>query len=173
MVPEVKIIVNGKEDLTCQKHRRDLNEEIARVKPDILIASSWNAASVIGGDSELTSGMTKQYAFLKQHATRFVVIGETPVLPDPRACFKSNTIIRNCIGKATTSAKYRQLTEKIATRVQASYLDISEWMCILGSCPPVIDNNFVTWDGGHLTKAFSSKLSPLFLDYLIESGALN
>jgi peptidoglycan/LPS O-acetylase OafA/YrhL len=172
LVPDATPLRNNLEDDDCDFHRQKVNEEIARVQPEIIIASSWNAQSVVGGDASLLAGMEKQLQFLKKNTKNLIVISETPAIPDPRKCFDSNKEIANCIGKATASNRYRLLTEQIAKKVGISYLDLTPWMCFSNSCPPIIDNNFVTWDGGHLTTSFSAKLSPLFLAYLTRIGAL-
>jgi hypothetical protein len=173
MVPDATPVRNNLADTDCDLHRKKINEEISRVKPDIIIATSWNAAVIVGGDKNLLSGMEKQFNFLKSHSQNLIVVGETPAIPDPRKCFISNNETSKCIGKSSPSNRYRLYTEQIAKKVDVPYLDLATWMCYSNNCPPVIDNNFVTWDGGHLTTAFSSKLSPLFRDYLSSIGVID
>ena len=170
MVPEATPVRNNLADDECDSHRKRVNDEISRVKPDVIIASSWNAAMVVGGDTKLLSGMEKQFTFLKSNSKYLIIVGETPAIPDPRKCFNSNEKINQCIGKASSGVRYRLFTEQIARSLTIPYLNLTPWMCSSNACPPIIDNNFVTWDGGQLTEAFSSKLSPLFLEYLTSIG---
>jgi peptidoglycan/LPS O-acetylase OafA/YrhL len=170
MVPDVQTINGGKVDSECAKHRDEVNQEIAKARPYLVIAMSLNSNSVKGNQENLISGMTKEYKFLVDNAEHVLVIGETPFTVDPRSCLKSGKKVQNCVGDGKSRQDYRMITESASRKAGAEYLDITPWMCIGSKCPVVIDNSFVTWDGGHLTAAFSSKLAPLFSDYLSKLG---
>ena len=55
----------------------------------------------------------------------------------------------------------------------ATYLDITNWICISGKCPAVIDGVISTYDGGHMTVSLSKKLGPLFQEELENLGILS
>ena len=173
MVPDVETIDGGKVDDECTKHRNQVNEEIAKVRPYLVVAMSLNSNSIKGTKETLKSGMIKEYRFLVENADHVVVIGETPFTSDPRSCLKSDKKVQNCVGDGKSRQDYRLITESAARKAGATYLDLTPWMCVGSKCPVVIDNSFVTWDGGHLTAAFSSKLAPLFSDTLTKLGILN
>jgi hypothetical protein len=173
MVPDVETLKGGKVDADCIKHRNQVNQEIAKVRPYLVIAMSLNSNTIKGTQENLKSGMIKEYKFLVENADHVVIIGETPFTSDPRSCLKSGKQTQNCIGDGKSRQEYRLITESAARKVGAQYLDLTPWMCVGSKCPVVIENSFVTWDGGHLTSAFSSKLSPLFSNSLKKFGILN
>jgi peptidoglycan/LPS O-acetylase OafA/YrhL len=173
MVPDVQTINGGKVDSECAKHRDEVNEEIAKVRPYLVIAMSLNSNSVKGNRGNLISGMIKEYEFLVENSEHVLVIGETPFTADPRSCLNSSKKVQNCVGDGKSRQEYRLITESASRKVGAEYLDITPWLCIGSKCPVVIDNSFVTWDGGHLTTTFSRKLAPLFSDYLSKLGIFN
>jgi hypothetical protein len=172
MVPEVEMLSNGNIDSQCADHRVSVNDEIARVQPYLVIAMSLNSNSISGGKKDLEAGMLKQYRFLVNNADHVVVLGETPFTVDPRTCLQSSKTLTNCVGDGQSRTDFRALTELSATKVGANYLDLTQWICNGIKCPMVIDNSFVTWDGGHLTTSISRKLSPLFRESLRKMGIL-
>lgn len=170
MVPRVETLNFGKIDLECAKHRDRVNKEIEREKPYLVVAMSLNSNFISGSRADLIEGMKQEYSFLVQHAQHVIVIGETPFVVDPRKCMNSSTNLSRCVGGAESRADYRALTSKYAEESGATFLDITQWMCLNSRCPVVIDKAFVTWDGGHLSKNFSKKLSPLFRSELQRLG---
>jgi peptidoglycan/LPS O-acetylase OafA/YrhL len=172
MVPEVEMLSNGNIDSQCADHRVSVNDEIAKVQPYLVIAMSLNSNSISGDKKDLEAGMIKQYRFLVNNADHVVVLGETPFTVDPRTCLQSNKTLSNCVGDGRSRTDFRALTELSATKVGANYLDLTPWICNGIKCPVVIDNSFVTWDGGHLTTSLSRKLSPLFRESLRKMGIL-
>jgi len=173
MVPDVQTLDGGKLDIECAKHRNQVNGEIAKAHPYLVIAMSLNSNLIRGNQETLKSGMAKEYKFLVENAEHVLVIGETPFTSDPRSCLKSDKKVQNCVGDGKSRQDYRLITESAARKVGAQYLDITPWMCVGSKCPVVIDNSFVTWDGGHLTSVFSSKLAPLLREVLTKFGILN
>ena len=172
MVPEVEMLKAGNVNSECADHRESVNKEIAEVQPYLVIAMSLNSNSINGDKEDLELGMLRQYQFLVNNADYVVVLGETPFTVDPRDCLKSNTLMKKCIGDSKSRGDFRVLTESASTRVGAKYLDLTPWICSGTKCPIVIDNSFVTWDGGHLTTAISKKLSPLFRESMRKMGIL-
>ena len=170
MVPDVATLEGGEVDAECARHRNLVNQEIAKVHPYLVIAMSLNSNSIKGSQETLKIGMEKEYKFLVENADHVVVIGETPFTSDPRSCLQADKKVLNCVGDGSSRKNFRLITENAARKVGAKYLDLTPWMCIGSKCPVVIDNNFVTWDGGHLTTAFSRKLAPLFSDSLTKLG---
>jgi len=173
MVPDVRTIDKENIDIECAKHRNQVNLEIAKVHPYLVVAMSLNSNLIKGTQETLKSGMATEYGFLVENAEHVLVIGETPFTSDPRSCLKSGEKVQNCVGDGKSRQDYRLITASAAEKVGAQYLDLTPWMCVGSKCPVVIDGSFVTWDGGHLTTAFSRKLAPLLRETLIKLRILD
>jgi peptidoglycan/LPS O-acetylase OafA/YrhL len=172
MVPDVPTINKGIIDIECSKHREKVNQEILSERPYFIIAISLNSNKIKGNLEQLKEASVREYQFLVENAGKVLVIGETPFTADPRSCIKSDKNIQGCVGNGKSRQEYRSITESAARKAGAEYLDLTPWMCLGFKCPLVIENSFVTWDGGHLTSKFSSKLSPLFMETLSRIGIL-
>jgi peptidoglycan/LPS O-acetylase OafA/YrhL len=162
MIPNVETINVGKLDTDCSKHREQVNAEIRKEKPYLVIGISLNSNKILGNKDDLIKGMKSEYLELVENSEQVLIIGETPFTADPRICLSPLNNSQKCIGNAASRSEYRELTKTYAEESGAHYLDITNWMCMNSRCPVIIDNTFVTWDGGHLTRKFSEKLAPLF-----------
>jgi peptidoglycan/LPS O-acetylase OafA/YrhL len=172
MIPLVRTVLDGHDDNDCYLHRNEVNSEISEVKPFLVIAMSLNSNTISGNRNTLISGMMKEFEYLKNNAENVIIIGETPFSVDPRVCPGASTQLARCVGLDGNRQEFRKLTKEIAQQTGINYVEATDWMCRKSKCPTIIDGNFVTWDGGHLTKEFSLKLAPLFKSKLHIWGIL-
>jgi hypothetical protein len=154
----------------CSRHRNQFYAEILQSRPNLIIVSSLNSNEYVGSPQDLYDGLLSEYEKLVNLADNVIIIGETPFGPDPRVCLGDGRALSSCIGSSLSRLEGRLITEKAAKAAGAIYLDITPWLCINGKCPIVIDGVIATYDGGHLTKSLSEKLSPLFKQELARLG---
>jgi hypothetical protein len=65
-------------------------------------------------------------------------------------------------------------TQKYATEsVGGLFIDLKSWICDLGTCPPIIDNTPVFYDGAHFSEAFATKMAPLLAALLREKSLIS
>ena len=168
-IPSVSTQIN----LNCANRRADVTSELKRIRPELVVVSSLNSAPIVGTKKDLFDSMVLAYKQLVDSANHVVIVGELPFGADPRSCVDSNGSLSRCIGSATSRQDYRVLTMAAARAAGATYLDITNWICISGKCPAVIDGVISTYDGGHMTVSLSKKLGPLFQEELENLGILS
>lgn len=154
----------------CLNHRNEVYSILSEKRPYLVIASSLNSNTHLGSEQDLYDGLLSEYQRLVKLSDNVIVIGETPFGVDPRMCPGDGRSLSKCLGSSLSRLETRLITEKAAKAAGAIYLDITSWLCINGKCPVVIDGALSTYDGGHLTKSLSQKLSPLFKAELIRLG---
>ena len=171
MVPEVKFMSQELEK-ACASHRKEMLLDIEKTRPNLIIATSQNSAPISGTKQELYNGMVTAYESLVKNARQVVIVGETPYGRDPRVCPGASQSLKNCIGSASNRSEYRELTKKAAIEAGALYIDITPWICVSGKCPVLIDGEWSTYDGGHLTSNLSSRLAPVLKEKFIQMGII-
>jgi peptidoglycan/LPS O-acetylase OafA/YrhL len=87
----------------------------------------------------------------------------TPVL----SCATRLTGTGSCEGAPGDAWEEKTATESASIEgARATFIDTVDWFCRDGACPAIVDETLVLADGGHLTTAYSARLSTLLRDAL-------
>jgi peptidoglycan/LPS O-acetylase OafA/YrhL len=161
----------------CGAHRRWALQQIAQLKPDLVIlADADNTADRLASqargkaaDRELDQGTLTTLAAIKGHAAKTVVLSPPPAGVSLQDCVTRVSAPANCLTRI--SAKWRTFTdvEKAAAgKSKVGYIDTSRWFCNdVSLCPGFVGTMPIRADGSHLTVAYSQSLAPLLAQTIL------
>jgi peptidoglycan/LPS O-acetylase OafA/YrhL/lysophospholipase L1-like esterase len=168
---------NLKRNDDCPKHHAFVEQQLQTLHPDLLILS--DSAGFIdlmhdgAGMSDAAKvrawqqGVQRWIAEIRPYAGRVVVLGSPPRLGNLQQCVTATSKASDCVtAPAQTWRNSRAAEAAAAQAVGVPYLDVGPWFCWQDRCPAFVDTTPITWDGDHLTAAFSARLGPLLAQQL-------
>ncbi|MDJ0338195.1 acyltransferase family protein [Cryobacterium sp. PH31-O1] len=167
---------------TCDEHHAWVYAEVARISPDLVIMSSL-AGSIVRlasgneGAAALTEwqSATADTVAALQASTDHVAVLSPPPASTPFAECKTLTS-----SPADCTYSPSSLYQKVVAAEQAAltsagafahYVNVVPWLCVDSSCPAVIDNTPVFFDGQHFVREASTQLGPLLAEALFPPAA--
>jgi hypothetical protein len=162
---DTSVLTNKKslEDYSeCTPWRKDAYDKIDKLRPQLVIMSSRAEGRVT------PKAVRDAVARFKGRGAEVVMVLETPY-----AEFGENDDVPDCVGRNKRSlqnciTKLPQRPEsamvaRVAKQAGATVIDPTEWLCLKGACPSVIDGKVVYWDDHHLTATLTQWLSTVFI----------
>jgi len=174
--PVADVTPIGKDGLPmedCARWHKALRARIHQVKPDLVIASTFDGYEFVGAPNALTAkserlwrqGLTRSLAAFRADAPRVVMLGDVFHWGKPEfACMKEhpNDLSRCTRRRDSTSGVFGQGRDKTARQAavdaHASFRPTRQIVCTYDPCPFVVDRFLVTMDGGHLSATYSAKI---------------
>lgn len=156
----------------CQEFQSWRLEQVARMKPELIIASSSDA---VGLSKDHPPGVWSEATVAELRAlslagdSRMVYVGDSPYLQedglgcieknldDARACEYS----RSLATQPEWGQAYDQLRRK-TTAAGFAYVDTRNFFCIEDRCPLIVKNMLTHRDQGHVTNTYATWLAPMF-----------
>jgi hypothetical protein len=169
---------------TCAPHRQWTFEYLQEIKPDLVFLSDQPYHPIAIGDKDSgdahdqlwEEGLQRSLQTLKKLNSKIVYLGtpdsgwETSLIGCTNA---QGELKKSCFGSVAKDRNY-VLTQKSATEaVGGLFIDLKGWICDFGTCPPIIDNTPVFYDGAHFSEAFAAKIAPLLAALLREKNFIN
>jgi peptidoglycan/LPS O-acetylase OafA/YrhL len=169
---------------TCAPHRDWTFSYLQEIKPDLIFVSDQPYHPIAIGDKDSgdahdqlwEEGLQRSLQTLKKLNSKIVYLGppdsgwETSLIGCTNA---QGELKKSCFGSIAKDRNY-VLTQKYATEaVGGLFIDLKGWICDLGTCPPIIDNTPVFYDGAHFSEAFAAKIAPLLAALLREKNFIN
>ena len=169
---------------TCAPHREWTFSYLEEIKPDLIFLSDQPYHPIAIGDKDSgdahdqlwEEGLQRSMQTLKKLNSKIVYLGtpdsgwETSLVGCTNA---QGELKKECFGSITKNRNYIS-TQKYATEaVDGLFVDLKGWICDLGTCPPIIDNTPVFYDGAHFSEAFGRKIAPLLAALLREKNFIN
>lgn len=165
----------------CDDFRRWAFGEVKRIKPDLLILSSYHYLGYQIEDVDQNDGAVADAvgAGLARTLARTGVATSTVVLAPPpgagnlQECVTKSGSPDDCvrgipgIWRAIAGAE-----SSAAVAGGATYIDTSGWFCTAGGCPGFIGTTPVTVDGAHISWRTSTELGPVLREALRKSKAV-
>jgi hypothetical protein len=150
----------------CKELRDDLYDRvIPELHPDIVVAMDYDFA-YRNPRAETVQSLPQ----LARDGRKVILVEDTPnATIDTRDCLSKAKVLEDCRFVANRfptplERLYRQLA-RAQSRVYAA--DFDRLVCpFLPICDPVVDGQIVTFDGSHLTVAFSKLIAPQVDAYL-------
>ncbi|MBC7374850.1 MAG: hypothetical protein H7323_12755, partial [Frankiales bacterium] len=153
----------------CDLHKRFVQEQVARIRPQLVIMSSGitlldQQVAEPQGDARFASwgtGTTSAIQALSAPGRKVVVIGPPPRAGNLQSCVTRLSSPADCTEPISADWRGLRGAERTgAERAGASYVDVEPWFCAAGRCPAVVGSTPVYTDGRHLTKAYAQRIAP-------------
>lgn len=166
-------------DTECDVWRRGALALVGRLRPDLVLVSSWHEYRVmLDGEMRLTSedtlaldawerGTDSTLRVLAQSADRVVLIRDTPIpgivvrdclttrLADPARCAAPRAL--------ALDTRVVEREREVVSRIPGvRFADFTETICDDTQCPAVLDDIIVYRDTHHLSNAFAATFAPQF-----------
>ncbi len=186
MISSVTPLLDSGESFTeCDKHRDWTFDFLKRNKPDLAIISDQPFHPILSDKSDSTTskvsiweravsnisvwekGLNLSLKKIADAVPNFIYVGvpsNAAAIPD---CTLANgDYLPNCFSESAKWAQYRMTQRALTSLYGGQFFDVTEYHCIDGVCPPVIDNSPVFWDGVHFSETFSMKMAHPFREFL-------
>ena len=177
MVASVTPWTNGKPDFTCTKHRDWTFAYLAKLHPDLLILSDNAGHEISQSGKILVSGRTAFWAKqleislskLSKISAKFFYFGLPTQQKSLADCTDAQlNLSSSCLGHPSGNSGVRRIQKGLTLKYGGVFIDTETWLCAAFTCPPIIDNSPVYFDGSHMSNTFAQKLAPLFSSLLRE-----
>lgn len=163
----------GRPYAACLEWSRNVQAELVRERPDLLILAGMRAASVwpSGASPEpLEDVLAATWLQLGEVSGTIVAIADTPLWRvDPDAC-----LFRDPDCRRPVTPQPDPFVVAARSLPQVGLLDMNDVVCPANECPAVIGNVIVWRDRHHLTATYSRSLAPILdsrLDALLRGVA--
>lgn len=169
---------------TCAPHREWTFDYLKELKPDLIFLSDQPTHPIANGDKDSgdahdqlwEEGLQRSMQTLGKLNSKIVYLG----VPDSgwgtsliNCTNAQGELKKSCFGSISWNRNY-VVTQKYATEaVGGLFIDLKGWICDLGTCPPIIDNTPVFYDGAHFSEAFATKMAPLLAALLREKSFIS
>ncbi|MEU0491704.1 acyltransferase family protein [Nocardiopsis sp. NPDC006139] len=153
---------------SCQEWNRAVVEELADLRPDLVVtSSSTSAVPAQGGEEDrvpmLAEGMTRLWGELGEVSGPIVALRDTPrQRRDVVECVARNPEDPGeCTIPLSEAFKRDDPQERAVDSLpgETALVDMSDLFCAGGECPAVIGNVMVYRDSGHITNTYVSLLT--------------
>lgn len=152
----------------CSQWHRFVLQTIRALHPAVVITTSQPHLYLTGTTQEAPPSLVKAdfLAFFRQipASARLVVLGNfpEPLAGNPTLCLSRQPAdIRSCTWRPTRAIEAANAAVRAAANAaHATFVDQSQWLCLAGRCPAVIDNVIpYTIDGYHLDRPYAEALT--------------
>ena len=156
----------------CAPHRDWTFNYLQETKPDLIFISDQPTHPIANGNKDAgeahdqlwEEGLQRSMQTLGKLNSKIVYLG----VPDSgwgtsliNCTNAQGELKKSCFGSISWNRNY-VVAQKYATEaVGGLFIDLKGWICDLGTCPPIIDNTPVFYDGAHFSEAFATKMAPL------------
>jgi peptidoglycan/LPS O-acetylase OafA/YrhL len=168
----------------CAPHRQWTFDYLKELKPDLIFLSDQPTHPIANGDKDAgdaqfqlwEEGLQRSIQTLGKLNSKVVYFG----VPDSgwgtsliNCTNAQGDLKKSCFGSIAWNRNY-VVAQKYATEsIGGLFIDVKGWICDLGTCPPIIDNTPVFYDGAHFSEAFATKMAPLLAALLREKRLIN
>ena len=168
----------------CAPHREWTFNYLLETKPDLIFLSDQPIHPIASGNKDAgeahdqlwEEGLQRSIQTLGKLKSKIVYLG----VPDSgwgtsliNCTSAQGELKKSCFGSISWNRNY-VVAQKFATEaVGGLFVDLKGWICDLGTCPPIIDNTPVFYDGAHFSEAFATKMAPLLSALLREKSFIN
>lgn len=168
----------------CAPHREWTFDYLKEIKPDLIFLSDQATHPISNGGKDAgdaqfqlwEEGLQRSIQILDKLNSKIVYFG----VPDSgwgtsliNCTNAQGELKKSCFGSIAWNRNY-VVAQKYATEsVGGLFIDVKGWICDLGTCPPIIDNTPVFYDGAHFSEAFATKMAPLLAALLREKRLIS
>jgi peptidoglycan/LPS O-acetylase OafA/YrhL/ABC-type Fe3+-hydroxamate transport system substrate-binding protein len=160
-----------KRDYTeCYSYRNAVMEEIAKIKPDIVVTTE------LVYQSSTTESYTAFLQKLQSMSNQVIRLTDTPRPTQniPECLAKNSTDITKCgfsiENGNNNGGPEKEKENKIAADLGATVIDTTNWFCLDKVCPAVSDNIIVYNDDSHVSDSYTKYLEDLLDTQLFKTA---
>lgn len=148
---------------TCRHARDEAISTLIAERPDVVIMSAAAGSlerlevdrGVDAAAEAWTRGWQSVRARFESAGIRVIVLGSPPEQLPVAVCATRASGPVSCTRPPSSSWERKRAIESGI----GGFVDTADWFCSDDECPPAVDGTLVLADGGHLTDAFSRRLS--------------
>jgi peptidoglycan/LPS O-acetylase OafA/YrhL len=159
----------GREYTECEQWKADALDYFAEIKPDAILATSYDKKDVIADDPDQAwiDGWADTVHDLDEVAGEVYYMADNPDIGEnvPECLAENPEDASVCVGdldKSVIKPERRAALIEAVTEAGAHVVDPIPWLCDVdkGTCPVVIGNLLVYRDANHLSASFIAELAP-------------
>ncbi len=167
-IPTVTVAVRGKVSPDCATWRTNALKRIAKIHPDLVVATSFDHVYTIPGKTgpaflkAWRKGMTRTLSALRKGAGKVVLLGDSPLWKqEAPTCLRHNP---NHIERCATKRSEALFPGRIANNRRAAqdagvaFADTTAITCLADPCPVISGNILMLRDDSHMTATWSRHL---------------
>ncbi|MFM2072686.1 MAG: hypothetical protein RLZZ623_2950 [Actinomycetota bacterium] len=148
---------------TCPIWRDKAIQVIADERPDMVVVSA--SSHYPNTDEEWAIGFDTTVARLAPLTPRLLVLGDNPSSKtEPAACLSAHLHdVHACTTtrERATQPGHRDAEAQVAARYHATFVDTTDWLCTIDSCPVILGDILIFRDNTHLTTVAATWFRPL------------
>ncbi len=193
---EAGVLLDGEEYPSCERWNESVIEELAALRPDVVVTSQVRGVAVdpAGTTSAATmvTGLERLWSQLNQGGTQVVVLGDTPQTgSNIYECVAENSDRlevcaydrKSAIAKSAFMVQ-KQAVENLNGSIMSvsgesvhgsneaiTMLDLTDAVCPSEKlCPPIVGNALIYRSGSHITDTYVRTMEPFLSALLKEAG---
>jgi peptidoglycan/LPS O-acetylase OafA/YrhL len=157
----------------CKEHNRQVLAQLLELKPNLVIASSMSPPPKKVKNREKTvEGMIDAWSQLQANGIRIMAIRDTPNPGDrlkvgvPVCLAQAGNRMADCSvprSKALRPKKQDPISIVAGKLEDVRYVDMTDGICSVAACDPVVGGIVVWGDGHHMTATYVRTLAPRLL----------
>ncbi|GGD72123.1 acyltransferase family protein [Microbacterium murale] len=180
----VTVLVKGVPYASCDRWKERVVEHLLADPPDLVVMSSYAhyVLADVKDDAERlkmwSSGLASTIDRLRGAGIEVLIIADSPRFPtDPPTCVSTDVLdVTSCDGDREWAIDdaLAAAERNVADASDATYVDLTDFICDAKICPVIIDDIFVYRDINHMTSTFVSYLTPALeptLEDLLDTGS--
>ncbi|WP_432043069.1 acyltransferase family protein [Streptomyces cadmiisoli] len=180
---DVMIVAQNRPYKACENWREDALNRIGRLRPELVVTSSSEAATPVermaDPSAEWRAGYERVYRQLARRSEHLLVLLDNPwPRNDAVECAASRPLdlpaCEQSSREAVKSPVLREASRRAARHIKALLLDPMPWFCAPGGrCPLVVGDTFVYRDESHVAESYAAALTPLLERELRPTGLVD
>lgn len=166
---------DGERGTDCADAQQQMVDFVTEENPDLVLTSSaqsslenlTSGAKEASAVQEWQAGVEEFSREVQAGGAEVAVIGEPPAGVNPQECLTRVTGPLACTSVLSDATKVKaDVEEEAAAKTGAQYVDVLDWFCAEGSCPMLIDDTVLRYDGAHLTNDASASFGRVLAEAL-------
>ncbi|MGH8794244.1 MAG: acyltransferase family protein [Stackebrandtia sp.] len=155
----------------CPEWRDTWLSEVRDLNPDLVVMTSGEGSGIDDPDEQWADGWAESFGMVDDGNAKLVFLADTPwhdeSVPD---CLASNIDNADACTRSQDEAspdpKRRDKITETLTEQGVHVVDPTQWFCVEGECPVIVENMLVFRDRHHITTDYARLISPLLEDEL-------
>lgn len=150
---------SGELNKECNDHNAWVNALISAEKPDLIMATGadqWLQKSTF---EQWSKGFSNSLKFFNDNSGKVIIFSSAPGSGNLSTCIKDGISLHACFGTPNQISKFVDFQTNETRKNNSVYVNLVDYLCFKGSCPPIVQDVPVYADGNHLSRNFSSKFS--------------
>ena len=168
---------DGSPNTDCNPFRQWSLDQVRAMHPDLVVLSeSPNTLGRLAGNPSFnaaislwSTGMTSSLTKLVENEDKVVVLAGPPGT-GTRDLQKCDSLSKPADCVSSPGGQWHQIVKAgvdVAAQAGVDYVNTEPWFCSANQCPAYVGTTTMFADAGHITAAYSQRLTPVLADVLI------